>query len=367
MQESATEQHLQKLHEKEPVDLKNDLTTESMQQRVELNDDFTKEDFYIISMLYFCRTVDGVYIPAELGVVQYSVQAGVKKQLHLHINPGKIPRGLNNEAWQHTSQTHNLPMPPNALGLTDNDEIEELLLNFLDAKEQFPLLFFTNAKDVPVVENMLRSLLTNRVRKDMIIVYPLSELLQQLQNSVDVNSEGHLTMRNAQQMFDMDFFSYTSGISCEYHESNSLLNECALSQCIRWAYTISKCCCKHLEMELIPGKHIPQVAVDEQQIQSVTESSEDDNIVHKQELPSVTDDSADETSSIVSVDRISFVSYATHFTAMTNGQTTTEDEHEKETQIQLVCDNVDLMRSFLSEQKSVEDYMESLKLYEPKS
>ncbi|XP_052892715.1 protein maelstrom homolog [Anopheles moucheti] len=301
---NSVEQHLQKVHAKAQLeDLKNRLINERM-QRAKLKNELTKEYFYVISMAYFCRTIDNDYIPAELGVIKYSLHGGAQNQLHMHINPGKLPFGLAHEAQRHSKNSHELPIPPKALGLTDYHGIAIKLLRFLEMEKNTPLLLFTDPKDVPKVESMLNAILGNRIAEGMLYVCSLPELFHQLQLAVGAYEKEHedtpSDVHKAQNILDMDYFSYTSGISCDYHESNELLVHCALSQCMRWSYTISKVCCVLLGIDLIAGRHIPPVMTMARPAIS-KDDSEDDNSDY--------DDN-------VSVDRFTFDSYATDYTEM---------------------------------------------------
>ncbi|XP_052900859.1 protein maelstrom homolog [Anopheles moucheti] len=306
---NLVEQHLQKVRLREQLaELKNNLITKAC---AKIKDDLKKEDFYIISMAYFCRTIDSDYLPAELGVIKYSLQGGVQKQLHMHINPGKIPTGLAYQAQSHSKNSHELPIPPNALGLTDYDEIAKRLVNFLKMEKNTPLLLFTERQEVPMVENMLKAILGNLTAEGMLYVCSLPELFHQLQLAVeayDKDEEIPSSAHKAQQMLDVDCFSYTTGISCDYHESNELLIHCALSQCIRWSYTISKTCCKSLGIDLIAGKHMPSMVVMTQP--STSKVEEDDDA-----------DSYDD----LSFDRLSIASYATDYTDMLPADVETYD------------------------------------------
>uniref|UniRef100_A0A182WQS1 Maelstrom domain-containing protein n=1 Tax=Anopheles minimus TaxID=112268 RepID=A0A182WQS1_9DIPT len=261
------------------------------------------ECFYIIAMEYFCRTIDDNYIPAELGLIKYSLKDGVVDQLHMHINPGKIPRGLNYQAHHHAEETHHLPVPPNALGLTDYQEIADKLLRFIFPDDGRSYLLFTHGKEVHKVENMLRAFFGYAMDMIPMHVCSLSELFLKLQEGVQRYDKSMVVFRNsvtAQQHLDLDCFSFTSGLGCNYHQTNQLLNECALSRCMRWAYTISANCCRPLGIKLIPGRHCPDVQVSE------TELSADSGSFW---------DEAD-----LNHDRVSFVSYGTDGTSLLPGE-----------------------------------------------
>ncbi|XP_049277215.1 protein maelstrom homolog [Anopheles funestus] len=227
--------------------------------RAEMEEGLDKEEFYIISMAYFCRTDEGAYIPAELGVIRFSLECGVKDQLHIHINCEKLPLGVALQAKEHATNTHGLPLPPNALGVTDYNNISSNLLTFLQVKEEIPLLF-TDAKEVPIVKNMLTTILGNYTKSKPLRISSVADLFFEMKQGAEMHMMSMKvfpSVKAAQDIIDEDPFSYTENISCAYHESCALTQECALSKCIRWAYTISKVCCFEMNIDLIPGKHVP--------------------------------------------------------------------------------------------------------------
>uniref|UniRef100_A0A182W4I5 HMG box domain-containing protein n=1 Tax=Anopheles minimus TaxID=112268 RepID=A0A182W4I5_9DIPT len=218
-----------------------------------------KVDFYIISMVHFCRSDKGTYIPAELGVVLFNLECGVKEQLHILINPGSIPLGSAFDAQTHSKETHGLPLPPNALGLSDYEEITKKLLTFLKVEQDIPPLF-TDAKDIPMVESMLRDILGHHINGKDLYVSAVAKLFFELKLAAEYHMMSMTcfpSIEAAQAIIDNDEFSHTLNISCEYHESCGETMVCALSKCIRWTYSIANNCCKEMAIIPIPGKHIP--------------------------------------------------------------------------------------------------------------
>uniref|UniRef100_A0A182MX82 Maelstrom domain-containing protein n=1 Tax=Anopheles culicifacies TaxID=139723 RepID=A0A182MX82_9DIPT len=321
---TAASMHAERTQQREQRAEENNVLIAERLKSVELQHALKKEDFFIICMEHFCRTIDDDYIPAELGVIKYSLKDGVQTQLHMYINPGKIPVGLNFEANRHANKTHQLPTPPFALGLTDYNEIAEKLLCFLDAKEENQLQLFTDANGVLPVENMIKAILGNRIEKIELHVCSLPELFFRLQRSVqshDMSMPVFPNVRKAQYTLDLDCFSFTSGISCKYHETNFLLNECALSQCIRWAYTISEHCCRPLGINLIPGKHCPATT------KSVNVPFFDDDSSYDGEEKD---------------DVVSFVSFATGYTSMLSAEVLSYYGDVDAMDSQSVCDRADV-------------------------
>uniref|UniRef100_A0A182M9N2 Maelstrom domain-containing protein n=1 Tax=Anopheles culicifacies TaxID=139723 RepID=A0A182M9N2_9DIPT len=199
----------------------------------------------------------GTYLPAELAIIRYSLKGGVNDQLHMLIDPGVISLCDEYTALQHSKKTHALRIPPDALGLSDYDEIAEKILSFTAAKTQ-PTLLFTDADNVPIVEGMLDEFLEDHNEAtSMLYVCSLAELFCKLQVAEMDPSSAVPSVEMVRKCLDEDVYSNTVGISCEFHESRGLVKHCALSQCVRWAYTLSNNCCPSMNIELLPGKHIP--------------------------------------------------------------------------------------------------------------
>uniref|UniRef100_A0A182Q4Y0 HMG box domain-containing protein n=1 Tax=Anopheles farauti TaxID=69004 RepID=A0A182Q4Y0_9DIPT len=247
--------------EKESKDARLKTLTIELVEKAVNNQALDTQNFYFISFAYFCLTANG-YVPAELGVVRYSLGSGVKDKLHMHINPGPLPLGMAFEAQNHADEDHQLPIPPNAMGETDYDKIATALLSFLLQDGKMPLLF-TDRDDVGKVENMLIDILGVNAEGMRLYVCPIAELFFQLKKRAQQNlleQSGFPSVHIAQQIITKDVYDYTKGISCEYHDHRDNVKYCALSRCIRWAYVISDNCCGDMCIQMEPGKHLPLTA-----------------------------------------------------------------------------------------------------------
>uniref|UniRef100_A0A2M4BMU7 HMG box domain-containing protein n=1 Tax=Anopheles marajoara TaxID=58244 RepID=A0A2M4BMU7_9DIPT len=232
----------------------------AMLETASRNDTLESLDFYIISFAYFCVNSDGDYLPAEMAVVRFNLKDGVHAKLHMLINPGSLPLGMAYDAQQHANDDHQLPTPPDALGETDFDVINDKLLQFLGYNNgQIPLLF-TERDDVAKVENMLQGIFGISVTKDQLGVGSLADMFFHLKRATEkhgLDVATFPTVHRAQLLITKDIYDYTEGIACDYHEANSNVKNCALSRCVRWGYVIADNCCMDLCIELQPGKHVP--------------------------------------------------------------------------------------------------------------
>ncbi|KXJ78325.1 hypothetical protein RP20_CCG004898 [Aedes albopictus] len=238
-------------------------TISDMLDKAVANNELEKLEFYFISFAYFCVTSGGTYIPAEMGLVRYSLKDGVMDKLHMFIDPGKLPLGMAYDAKQHSESDHQLPIPPDAKGEKDNDEIILKLFSFLSQQEKMPPLF-TETNDIRMVENILKGILNQgSMDENTLLVCPLSELFYQLKRATEsfgMDIKTFPSVHIAQAIIQKDVYEYTKDISCEFHEDQGNGKYCPLSRCVRWAYIISDSCCLDLSIEMKPGRHLPMNA-----------------------------------------------------------------------------------------------------------
>lgn len=238
-------------------------TISDMLEKAVANNELEKLEFYFISFAYFCVTSGGTYIPAEMGLVRYSLKDGVIDKLHMLIDPGKLPLGMAYDAKQHSESDHQLPIPPDAMGEKDNDEIILKMFSFLSQQEKMPPLF-TETGDIKMVENILKGILNQgAMDENTLLVCPLSELFYQLKRATEsfgLDIKTFPSVHIAQAIIQKDVYEYTKDISCDFHEEQGNGKYCPLSRCVRWAYIISDSCCLDLSIEMKPGRHLPMNA-----------------------------------------------------------------------------------------------------------
>ena len=111
------------------------------------------QQFYIISINHFCWSPNTGYIPAELGLIKYSIENGVEEKLHAFIYQNTLPLGTAFEAKNLSESTHMLPQPPDALGDPQFSYINAIL-KFLGNGKKLPPVF-TDTKEIAMVENIL--------------------------------------------------------------------------------------------------------------------------------------------------------------------------------------------------------------------
>lgn len=48
-----------------------------------------EQPFYFMSGVYFCKTNDGVFVPAEVALSNFNLKYGIVKKYHTFVNPCK--------------------------------------------------------------------------------------------------------------------------------------------------------------------------------------------------------------------------------------------------------------------------------------
>ncbi|XP_058453203.1 protein maelstrom homolog [Malaya genurostris] len=220
-------------------------------------------EIFLISCNYFCVTTSNDYVPAELALIKYSLGKGIMDKMNILINPQELPLGMAHDAELHTNETHQLPLPPNAIGEIDYEKVLKNIFKFTagsSTKRHLPLLFTYN-KDQVMVKNILLGFLdATGIENLEPRVYPLVDLFFYLKQATETYGLDICTFPSvhmAKALLEKDVYAYTLGIGCEVHEGLGNTVQCALSRCIRWAYTISDSCCLDLGIEMEGGKHLP--------------------------------------------------------------------------------------------------------------
>ena len=69
-----------------------------------------QQKFIIGDFAAHCITHDGVAVPAEGAVVEFSLEKGIISQWHSILNPGPIPVGYRSQCIENSKKTHHIPL-----------------------------------------------------------------------------------------------------------------------------------------------------------------------------------------------------------------------------------------------------------------
>lgn len=186
----------------------------------------------------------------------------------MFINPGKLPLGTSNDAQEHSTKTHRLPIPPGAKVERCFDKILDKILDFLDEKQtrmEFPV-FFTNSDEIKETKMILDKIsreceeleLNIQVYPIENLFYPLKRYTTQLKNELNGTNDKHFpSIYVAKEMIYRDKYRYSLNLGCNFHDMEDCPTFCSLSKVKRWAYVISDHCVNDLRLKFIPGRHMP--------------------------------------------------------------------------------------------------------------
>lgn len=179
-----------------------------------------------------------------------------------------VELGYAADAKAHADSTHKLPIPPNAYGETNFNEVYQEIWNLLTEESHYqfdngkPFVFtYTNdcsteEENILMLKSFMRQLTPNESPID---VYPLSRLLFILTANLSAidRCQSIDNISIAKMVLSRDTYEHRSGFSCEYHERVDACAYCALSKATRWAYLLAKHLCDPLGINLVVGKHLP--------------------------------------------------------------------------------------------------------------
>lgn len=222
--------------------------------------DLKKEKFYFINFQYLCKTEgeDYIYLPAEIAVIEYSIEKGITRNLHRFINPGPIPTGYRFTCIQHSEDTHQIPIENFDLFDSNYRGLWIQLENFINPDrnlpENPPLYCLGASNNYDVVEHCLdwihgRAALgePNRIRK----IYEVESLFQEMYAHIG----SQVSKTQCIDRLTCSDWDYEPKTRCEYHEEKEV-KHCALGVVNRYAYAISDSLCVLFDVQLTK-RHFP--------------------------------------------------------------------------------------------------------------
>lgn len=191
--------------------------------------DLENTKFVFVAFNYFTKALTtDVYVPAEFSASEYSFNEGIMSVYSTLIDPGQIIFGQGSDAQHHSSTTHNLPLPPNALGEKNMGKLYSNILEYLSKIQEGkdsnkPLVVFTKTDMVPVVKSCFRYLACESHDGsydigDQIQVLDIQYLLFILKKEVlDIAgvSDDKINLYVTDAYFLKDFFEFTPEIACQ--------------------------------------------------------------------------------------------------------------------------------------------------------
>ncbi|KAI8033192.1 protein maelstrom [Drosophila gunungcola] len=228
--------------------------------------DLENTKFVFAAFNFFTKAVNAdIYVPAEFAACEYSLKEGIRSIYSSLIDPGQIIFGQGSDAKHHSSTTHNLPLPPNALGEKNMAKLYRNIVGYLAKCQGDQLIVFTPSENITMVKSCFQYLACEdeddaRDGGQRIQVFDIQYLLFILKKEVlDIAGlpDESINKFVTDAFFTKDFFEFTPEIACQFHEENDRTKYCTQSMVTRWAYTFSDFMCGDLAITVQPGKHIP--------------------------------------------------------------------------------------------------------------
>ncbi|EDW73226.2 uncharacterized protein Dwil_GK16773 [Drosophila willistoni] len=255
--------------------------------------DLENTKFMFVSFNYFVKAVNtDIYIPAEFSACEFSLKTGVNSLYSTMIDPSQLIFGQTCDAMLYAAATHQLPLPPAALGESKMTKLYHSIQDYLRSrlertdKNLKSLVVFTKTDDIDMVKSCFRFIKSgyhdeqskrydddNDEENDQfkffeaaaskflpIVVYDIQYLFLALKlAAMDI---GGLTLPKpnlyiTDAFFSRDFYEFQDGIACWFHEDMDRSKYCTQSKVKRWAYTFCDYMCADLAIKMQPGKHMP--------------------------------------------------------------------------------------------------------------
>lgn len=182
--------------------------------------------FYFICCESFCQTLSGDIYPAEIGVAKFSLREGIYASLHMFVNPGVLPLGYAAVSQETADKTHQLPLPPNAMGLSSYVDILSQIVNFVadeSCPEDLPI-FFCNEKEIKDTKMVVKKISEEAGELNLNIkIYPikylfflLKEITVKMSNKQNgLNDKPFISIVLAADMINRDNYMYSKNVGCK--------------------------------------------------------------------------------------------------------------------------------------------------------
>ena len=215
------------------------------------------------------RTTEGEFLPVELALLPYTLDAGIGGEYHHFLNPGGVPVGYMAKAKSHVDSTHKIPLEgyPGAVDLTRPEACENLMTEITIFLNDCKVVFGETTKYVifchtDMIDQFHKSLefiakksqcqeVMSLFEDDRILVGDMAELLLFMYQKVGVPT----VLPLCEDALNKIMFDYCPG-SCSFHDEQDN-NYCALGSVRRLWYKFSDAVLPSFGITPIPYQHLP--------------------------------------------------------------------------------------------------------------
>ncbi|XP_035209127.1 protein maelstrom homolog [Stegodyphus dumicola] len=218
-----------------------------------------KKLIHFLSFNILCHTDEDVYIPIEVGLVEYSIEHGIMTEYHKLLNPGGIPHGYTGIAKRLSEDKHQIDI------FSSKDRERNMRTVYRDIKkftsssdcDDFIPVFCLDT-DVEMVMGCLDWLSRCTGEENFFVVWNAAYLLMEMRAGV-----GHPfpSYTSACDLLHKNSFDFHPCARCYYHEDIDV-SYCAMAYSKRLCYLFSDAVCHLFDIELTP-KHIPARSVED--------------------------------------------------------------------------------------------------------
>lgn len=203
------------------------------------------------------------FIPIEVGLVEYTIKEGIRRDYHNFIITREIPIGYSREAIEHSETTHGISV----IGLEDKEEnyseVWQDIIDFISPQsgsEDLPPLFCPK-ESIPQNLGSLEWLAEQAGQEDYlddIKLWDSNFLHMELRAGAGSPAASYAI---AEEEMKNSSFDYVSGLRCNFHEEGDNMY-CALGKVKSLCYIISDVMCKLFKITAT-SKHLPERALAE--------------------------------------------------------------------------------------------------------
>ncbi|XP_044253893.1 protein maelstrom 1 [Tribolium madens] len=200
------------------------------------------------------------YFICELAVAAVSLKSGIEDVFHRIVKPGKLPLGFYGGALNHSKETHQLleivqdePYENNTHEVFT--ELTYFLKKWTGKENQF--IVYADEKTHEMTTRVIGNFCQEFNYSGEIKVYNSQFLFFALRNAVAGRTIWPTETYSITEL-EKDIYSYTPDISCDFHEMSDISVYCSKSIVTRYCYTLCDHCCADLNIQLVPGFHVPK-------------------------------------------------------------------------------------------------------------
>jgi hypothetical protein len=220
------------------------------------------QPWYFVKFSTFCRCdiAEEQYCPyfvlGEVGLVEYSLKAGITNEYHAFIRPNKIPVGYRSLCMDSSRDINKIPLDNFAHCQKTYREIYSQIESFLAPSRHNGSYtsVFCLSKDVEETRFGLKFLRDSSLVETK---FDPSERVNDIESLFVHLMDSKIAILSAREKLTSYAFDYSSNTKCAYHDEQSTLH-CALGAVKRFAYLISDSACALHNIPIMPKRHLPE-------------------------------------------------------------------------------------------------------------